>query len=84
MLERKKFLTDYFQGEKAHLDAKIAPAGDPSIQVDWFCNGQPITASKSPWFGFLSKSRSILAAKPNTFPSFSVGTYRRSKLGIKG
>ena len=34
------------EGEKAHLDAKVAPTGDPSIKVEWYCNGQPITASK--------------------------------------
>ena len=34
------------EGEKAHLDAKVAPVGDPSIKVEWYCNGQVITASK--------------------------------------
>lgn len=34
------------EGEKAHLDAKVAPVGDPSIKVEWYCNGQAITASK--------------------------------------
>ena len=33
------------EGEKAHLDAKVAPVGDPSIKVEWFCNGKVITAS---------------------------------------
>jgi hypothetical protein len=35
------------EGEKAHLDAKVAPVGDPSIRVEWYCNGQTITASMS-------------------------------------
>ena len=34
------------EGEKAHLDAKVAPVGDPSIKVEWYCNGQTISASK--------------------------------------
>ena len=34
------------EGEKAHLDAKVAPVGDPSIKVEWYCNGQAIAASK--------------------------------------
>ena len=34
------------EGEKAHLDAKVGPVGDPSIKVEWYCNGQAITASK--------------------------------------
>lgn len=34
------------EGEKAHLDAKVGPVGDPSIKVEWYCNGQVITASK--------------------------------------
>ena len=34
------------EGEKAHFDAKVAPVGDPSMQVEWFFNGQIITASK--------------------------------------
>ena len=34
------------EGEKAHLDAKVAPVGDPSIKVEWYCNGQTISASE--------------------------------------
>ena len=34
------------EGEKAHLDAKVGPVGDPSIKVEWYCNGQTITASE--------------------------------------
>ena len=34
------------EGEKAHLDAKVAPVGDPSIKVEWYCNGQAFGASK--------------------------------------
>merc|ERR1712223_2297961 len=46
------------EGEKAHLDAKVAPVGDPSIKVKWFCNGQTISASSrvntACQFGFVS------------------------------
>ena len=34
------------EGEKAHFDAKVGPVGDPSMKVEWFFNGQLITASK--------------------------------------
>ena len=34
------------EGEKAHFDAKVGPVGDPSMKVEWYCNGQLITASK--------------------------------------
>merc|ERR1719210_1870841 len=46
------------EGEKAHLDAKVAPVGDPSIKVEWYCNGQTISASSrvntACQFGFVS------------------------------
>jgi hypothetical protein len=35
------------EGEKVHFDAKVAPVGDPSMKVEWFCNGKSITASKA-------------------------------------
>ena len=34
------------EGEKAHFEAKVGPVGDPSMVVEWFFNGQLITASK--------------------------------------
>jgi hypothetical protein len=34
------------EGEKVHFDAKVAPVGDPSMKVEWFCNGKAIAASK--------------------------------------
>ena len=34
------------EGEKAHFDAKVGPVGDPSMKVEWYFNGQLITASK--------------------------------------
>ena len=35
------------EGEKAHFEANVGPVGDPSMKVEWFFNGQLITASKS-------------------------------------
>ena len=35
------------EGEKVHFDAKVAPVGDSTMKVEWFCNGKAITASKS-------------------------------------
>lgn len=34
------------EGEKVHFDAKVGPVGDPSMRVEWFCNGKAIAASK--------------------------------------
>jgi len=34
------------EGEKVHFDAKVSPVGDPSMKVEWFCNGKAIPASK--------------------------------------
>jgi titin len=33
------------EGERARLEARVEPAADPSLKVDWYFNGQPITAS---------------------------------------
>ena len=35
------------EGEKVRFDAKIAPAGDPNMKVEWYHNGQLVTASES-------------------------------------
>ena len=34
------------EGERAHFEAKVGPVGDPSLKVEWYCNGQAIAASK--------------------------------------
>ena len=34
------------EGEKVHFDAKVAPVGDPTMKVEWFCNGKAIAASE--------------------------------------
>ena len=43
------------EGEKVRFDAKVAPVGDPSLKVEWFFNGQTVTASKSQFTTFCSK-----------------------------
>jgi hypothetical protein len=40
------------EGEKVHFDAKVAPVGDPTMKVEWFCNGKAIAASKF-WFALI-------------------------------
>ena len=34
------------EGERSHFEAKVGPVGDPSMTVEWFVNGNQITASK--------------------------------------
>merc|ERR1712054_556156 len=33
------------EGERAHFEAKVGPVGDPSMTVEWYCNGNLISAS---------------------------------------
>merc|ERR1711962_1160160 len=46
------------EGQRSHFEAKVGPVGDPSLSVEWFCNGNIITASSrintSCQFGFVS------------------------------
>ena len=34
------------EGERSHFEAKVGPVGDPSMTVEWYCNGNLISASK--------------------------------------
>ena len=34
-----------YEGERVHFEAKVTPAGDPSLTVNWYCNGQLLPAS---------------------------------------
>lgn len=34
-----------WEGERARFEAKITPVGDPSMTVEWYMNGTPVTAS---------------------------------------
>ena len=48
----------HHQGERSHFEAKVGPAGDPSMVVEWFHNGQLLPASSrinaACQFGFVS------------------------------
>lgn len=34
------------EGGKVHFEARIEPVGDPTMRVEWFLNGKPLSASK--------------------------------------
>ena len=34
------------EGDKIHFEGRIEPVGDPTMYVEWFLNGRPLTASK--------------------------------------
>lgn len=34
------------EGGKIHFEGRIEPVGDPTMYVEWFLNGRPLTASK--------------------------------------
>lgn len=38
------------EGGKIHFEARIEPVGDPTMRVEWFFNGKPMTASKFIFF----------------------------------
>ena len=38
-----KDLPPIVEGKNIHLEARLEPMGDPSMKVEWFFNGQPIT-----------------------------------------
>ena len=46
------------EGERSHFEAKVGPAADPSMTVEWYANGQLIPASSrintACQFGFVS------------------------------
>ena len=31
------------EGQNIHLEARLEPIGDPTIKVEWLCNGRPLT-----------------------------------------
>ncbi len=33
------------EGQRAYFEAKVNPAGDPNMRVDWFIDGKPLAAS---------------------------------------
>lgn len=30
------------EGQSAHLEATLTPVNDPTMRVEWYCNGRPI------------------------------------------
>lgn len=35
------------EGGKIHFEGRIEPVGDPTMYVEWFLNGRPLSASKN-------------------------------------
>uniref|UniRef100_A0A1B0FY72 Ig-like domain-containing protein n=1 Tax=Phlebotomus papatasi TaxID=29031 RepID=A0A1B0FY72_PHLPP len=40
------------EGGKIHFEARIEPVGDPTMYVEWFLNGRPLTASSRATYTF--------------------------------
>lgn len=36
---------DLQEGRNAHFEAQLHPVSDPTMKVEWYMNGKPITAS---------------------------------------
>jgi hypothetical protein len=34
------------EGKNIHLECRLEPMGDPTMRVEWFCNGRPVTVGK--------------------------------------
>lgn len=51
------------EGRSAHLEATLTPVNDPTMKVEWYCNGRPIKQGKS--------FRSITITEFLTFVSMS-------------
>ena len=37
---------DILEGQAAHLEATLTPVNDPTMKVEWYCNGRPIPQGK--------------------------------------
>lgn len=35
-----------FEGKNIHLECRLEPMGDPTMRVEWFCNGRPVTVGE--------------------------------------
>lgn len=44
------------EGGKIHFEGRIEPVGDPTMFVEWFLNGRPLSASKRILANFNSES----------------------------
>ncbi|KAE8746083.1 hypothetical protein FOCC_FOCC007207 [Frankliniella occidentalis] len=42
-------LGDLQEGRNAHFEAQLTPVSDPTMKVEWYKDGRPITASKCVW-----------------------------------
>lgn len=40
-------MNDLVEGQLAHFEARLEPANDPNLKVEWFHNDKPIFHSKS-------------------------------------
>lgn len=40
-------LSDLKEGQTAHLECTVQPAADPNMVVEWFHNGQPLSAGQA-------------------------------------
>ena len=34
------------EGKNIHLECRLEPMGDPTMRVEWFCNGRSVTVGK--------------------------------------
>lgn len=46
------------EGRNAHFEAQLTPVSDPTMKVEWYKDGRPITASK--YISNVSKLSTIL------------------------
>ena len=44
------------EGMSAHLEATLTPVNDPTMKVEWFCNGRPIPQGDD----FLKERRNLV------------------------
>ena len=38
--------TPVSEGKNIHLECRLEPMGDPTMRVEWFHNGKPVTVGK--------------------------------------
>ena len=65
------------EGERSHFEAKVGPVGDPSMTVEWYCNGNLISASK-----YSSKNRIKKKEQIVTFLSKAPGSTLLASLAL--
>jgi len=55
------------EGKNIHLEARLEPVGDPTMRVDWFFNGKPLTVGSrfKTYFDFGFVALDILSAYSN-------------------